>query len=182
MKTKFFSIVLICLISATVFGQKLITKNGTIEINDKTPLFTIEAKNNMVAAVLDEQTGDLIVSTLVKSFKFREALVEEHFNENYMETSKFPKASFKGKITNIKSIDFKKDGEYSAVIEGELTIHGTTNKIKENAKFIIKGGKVTGKCQLHVSLAAYKVKIEESYKDRISDDVLLTINFDFLPQ
>ena len=179
--TKFLVVAALVLVSITSFGQKQIDKSGTIHLFSKTPMFIIEADNNKVASILNTQTGEIVVSTLVRSFKFHEALVEEHFNENYMESQTFPKSSFKGKIVNNASINYAKDGTYPAVIEGDLTMHGTTNHVKENATITIKGGKISTSMVMHVSLAAYKIKVEESYKDRINDDIKLTIKFNFAP-
>jgi polyisoprenoid-binding protein YceI len=160
-------------------AQKYITKEGHIEIFSKTPLFTIEAVNKKVASIVDFTNGDLVATTLVRSFKFHEALVEDHFNENYMESEKFPKASFKGKVTNIKDVDLKKNGEYKITFKGTLTMHGETNPLDGTGTIIIKDGKVTGKAQFTVSLAAYKIRVEESYKKSINDEIRLDINFDY---
>ena len=161
--------------------QKYITKTGTIEIFSQTPVFTIEGVNKKVASILNVETGEVVVSTLIRSFKFEEALVEEHFNENYMESHKFSKAIFKGKIVNFKSIDFKKDGKYDIVIEGKLTIHGETNLVKENGTLEIKGDNITANTEFSVSLEKYKIEVEKSYKDAIKDDILLKIHFDYKP-
>jgi len=162
-------------------AQKYITKEGHIEIFSKNPLFTIEALNKKVASILDFGNGDIVATTLVRSFKFHEALVEDHFNENYMESEKFPKASFKGKITNIKDVDLKKDGDYKITIKGTLTMHGETNPVDATGTIIIKDGKVTGKTQFNVSLAAYKIRVEESYKKSINDEIRLSVTFDYAP-
>ena len=145
MKIKIFIVLLIFAFSSDIYAQKLITKEGKIEIFSQTPLFTIEAVNNKVASILNTQTGDMVVSTLVRSFKFKEALVEEHFNENYMDSEKYPKAIFVGKIVNFHTIDFSRDSEYKAVVVGKLTIHGTTNNVKADAEIIVKNKKVQGK-------------------------------------
>ena len=67
----------------------------------------------------------MVFRVLMKSFEFKRALMQEHFNENYVESDKYPDAMFKGKVTNLKSIDFNKDGVYPAEVEGDLTMHGT---------------------------------------------------------
>ncbi len=89
-------------------AQKYITKTGTIEIFSETPLFVIDGVNKKVASILNAENGEVVASTLVRSFRFEEALVEEHFNENYLEPHKFPKSVFKGKITNFDKVDLTK--------------------------------------------------------------------------
>jgi len=165
----------------TSFAQKQITKTGTIEIFSETPVFTIEAVNKKVASILNVETGDIVVSTLVRSFKFHEALVEEHFNENYMESHKYSKAIFKGKISNYQSIDFTKDGSYDAIVEGKLTLHGETNYIKEKALITIKDKIISAVSEFDISLEAYKIKVENAYKESIKDDILLKMHFEYKP-
>jgi hypothetical protein len=181
MKIKIFIVLLVFSFSSGIYAQKLITKEGKIKIFSQTPLFTIEAVNNKVASILNTQTGDIVVSTLVRSFKFREALVEEHFNENYMDSEKYPKAVFMGKIVNYHTIDFSKDGEYKAVVVGKLTIHGTTNKIEDNAKIIVKDKKIRGELTFDVSLSAFNIRVEKTYKKAIKDEIKLRVDFAYKP-
>jgi len=71
-----------------------------------------------VNAALDTESGDFVFRVLIRSFEFEKALMQEHFNENYLESHKFPNASFQGKVTNLSEIDFTKDGTYEATVEG----------------------------------------------------------------
>jgi hypothetical protein len=167
------------LLANGLWAQKYITKEGVIEIFSKTSLFTIEAKNQKVASILNAENGELVASTLVRSFKFQEALVEEHFNENYMQSEKFPKAIFKGKISNFSTVDLNKNGTYPIVIEGELTMHGETRPVKTNGSLVVNNGKITGKTVFMISLENYKILVEESYKDRINDEIKLSLQFDY---
>lgn len=174
--------VLVLLIGIALTGvkaQKYITKEGTISIFSQTSLFTIEAKNQKVASILNAETGDVVASTLVRSFNFKEALVEEHFNENYMESEKYPKSQFKGKITNWSTVDINKDGTYPINIEGELTMHGQTRNETMKGKLTVKGGKISATAETNVSLENYKIIVEESYKDRINDKIKLVIEFNY---
>jgi len=165
--------------SSQLFAQKYKTTEGQIEIFSQTPVFTIEGMDKKVASIINFETGDVVATTLVRSFKFHEALVEDHFNENYMESEKYPKASFKGKITNIKDVDLKKNGEYKISIKGDLTLHGQTNPLEVPGTLTVKDGKLSGKTVFNVSLAGYKIHVEESYKDAIKDEIKLNINFDY---
>lgn len=160
-------------------AQKLVTKSGVIDIFSKTQLFTIEAKNASVASILNIENGDLVASCLVRSFKFKEALVEEHFNENYMESHLYPKATFIGKIVNFSSVDLGKPGNYPIEISGKLTIHGKTSDLLTKGELQVEKNKIIGKTTFSVSLQEYGIKIEESYKDRIKDDVRLDVVLDF---
>jgi len=110
-------------------AQKFMTKNGFISFYSHTPMEDIKGDNNQVVGVLDISTGEMVFQALIKSFHFDRALMEEHFNENYMESDKIPKSVFKGKITNLASVDFTKNGTYNVTVDGDLTIHDVTNKI-----------------------------------------------------
>ena len=179
MKRTFTILIAVILVTNGLMAQKLITKEGVIEIFSQTSLFTIEAKNQKVASILNTENGEVVASTLVRSFKFHEALVEEHFNENYMESHKFPKSIFKGKITNFSTVDINKDGSYPVTIEGDLTMHGETRPVKSEGTLVVKNGKISAKTDFIVSLENYKIKIEENYKDRIKDEIKLTVHFDY---
>ena len=159
-------------------AQKFITKTGIIEINSRTPVYTIKGVNNKVASILDAEIGEVFASTLIRSFQFEEALVEERFNENYMEPDKYPQSTFQGKITDYKKIDFSIDGSYEVMIEGKLMIHGVTNYIKERGKLTIKDGNITTYTEVTISLKAFDIKVEDAYQ---LDDVLLRIRFNYQP-
>ena len=159
-------------------AQKFITKTGVIEINSRTPVYTIKGVNNKVASILDAEIGEIFASTLIRSFKFEEALVEERFNEIYLEPDKFPQSTFQGKITDYKKINFSENGDYDITIEGKLTIHGVTNYIKERGRLTIKDGEISSKTEVKISLKDYEIKVEDAYQ---LDDVLLIIMFNYKP-
>lgn len=178
------AIIAIAVMCSTIFSaqaQKYLTKEGVIDIYSETSLFVIEAKNQKVASILNADNGEIVVSTLARSFKFKEALVEEHFNENYMESHLYPKAQFKGKIVNFNQINTSKDGSYTIQIEGDLTLHGETRPVKTSGKLSVKSGSIIASTEFFISLENYKIKIEEQYKDRIKDEIKLTVHFDLKP-
>lgn len=138
--------------------EKIMTKTGKISFYSDSPAEKIEAHNNRVTSVIDLSTGAIEFSVAIKGFEFEKALMQEHFNENYMESDTYPKSTFRGKISNISSIDFKKDGEYVAEVEGELTLHGVSKKISTKAKITVKGGKISASGSFQIALADYKIK------------------------
>jgi hypothetical protein len=171
-----FSIILL-MGSNTLTAQKYMTKNGNIKFYSETPMETIEATNNQVNAALDSQTGDLVLKVLIKSFSFEKALMQEHFNENYMESDKFPNSTFQGKVTNLPAIDFKKEGTYEATIEGDLTIHGLTQKISEKGTFTVKAGdKIHGISKFNVKPADYSIKIPGAVVKNIAETIEVTVD------
>ena len=157
MKRKILLLTILSGFALEMQAQKYITKEGVIDIFSQTSLFTIEARDQTVASILNGENGEVVASTLVRSFKFHEALVEEHFNENYMQSEKFPKAVFKGRITNFNQVNLKKDGTYDINIEGDLTIHGETRPLKTAGKITVLNGKITADTEFKVSLENYKI-------------------------
>lgn len=172
---------LICLVFSSVagFSQKMLsTKSGAISFTASGGAEKIAAINNDVDCKLVDNTGQMVFTLLVKGFKFENQLMEDHFNENYMESTKFPKASFKGYITNISKVNFAKDGVYDAEAEGTLNIHGVDQKVKATGTITITNGKATLKSNFKVKLKDYK--ISGSYiGDKIAPDATITVNCKF---
>jgi hypothetical protein len=181
MKNIFLFVLSIGLFQCT-YAQKYISKTGHIWIYSHTPMEEIEGHNRQVVSILDQATGDLQYSLLVKSFEFKIALMQEHFNENYMESDKLPKSSFKGKITNLNKIEFKKDGVYPAEVTGDLTIHGVTKPVSATGTIEVKGQIVTARAKFTVSPKDYDIVIPSLVEDKIAKtidvnvDVPYTIN------
>ncbi|MFZ4399791.1 MAG: YceI family protein [Bacteroidales bacterium] len=171
---KFFFV--LTMLSSSVFAQKYITKNGKIDFYSDAPMEKIEAKNNQVKAALDASNGDIVFQVLITSFEFKQALMQEHFNENYMESPKFPNSIFKGKIINLKEINFSKNGKYNAVIEGELTIHGVTKKVKQSGSIEIKDTKVIANCKFNLAVKDYNINIPSAVAGKIAEKVQVTVD------
>lgn len=137
---KFFLVGFVGLCSLTISAQqKFFTKTGSISFYSNAPLEKIEAHNKQVACILNTQTQELGFKVLIKSFEFKQALMQEHFNENYMESDKFPNANFEGKITS-SGVNYTKDGSYPVEVAGKLTIHGVTKDVKSKGTLVVKSG------------------------------------------
>jgi polyisoprenoid-binding protein YceI len=175
MKIKILLFVILGL-SQVISAQKLISKTGHIRIYSHTPMEDVDAENNQVASILDPSTGTLQFSLLVKSFVFKKTLMEEHFNENYMESDKLPKSTFTGKITNMDKIDFKKDGTYPAEVTGELTMHGITKPVTTTGTITIELGKVSAKSKFTIVPQDYNVEIPDLVKDKIAKEIEITVD------
>ena len=176
MKKVFFLILIGIILSQGVFAQRYLTKTGKISFFSKTALENIEAHNNQVNSALDTKTGDFVFKVLMKSFEFEKALMQEHFNENYVESDKFPNATLKGKVNNVNKIDFSKNGSYNAEIEGDLTIHGVTQSVKVSGTFEVKDGKVNGKSKFTILLADYEISVPSPVVDNIAKEIEITVD------
>lgn len=168
---------LVLLIGTNAFAQKLMTREGEVKFEASMPTFEeIAGKNNTTSCIFDETTGDFVALTLVKGFKFKSPLMEEHFNENYMESSKFPKATFKGKVLNFDKSKLSST-KTAYELEGELTIHGVTKKVKTKIYLTLNAGKVIATSNFSVKLDDYNVEVPSLVKSKIAENVKLAVNF-----
>lgn len=158
-------------------AQTYVAKGGTAHFFSTTPLEDIEATSKEATSVFNTQTGELIVSMPIKSFQFSKKLMQEHFNENYMESDKYPKADFKGKILDLKSFDLSKDGTYAVKVVGELSIHGVKKNRTIDASFTVKGGVVTAYSKFKVVLEDHKVERPQIVWEKIAEVVDVDVNF-----
>jgi polyisoprenoid-binding protein YceI len=171
------------LCTVTVQAQTIyMTRTGQISFFSKTPMENIEGVNNEVTSMLNPTTGEVVFAVLVKSFRFEKALMEEHFNENYMESDKLPKSSFQGKISNLKDVDFTKDGTYKAAIEGELTIHGVKQPVKTTGTFVVSKNKITGTSAFTVKPSDYNISIPSLVAEKIAKDIEVKVNCEYAPK
>jgi polyisoprenoid-binding protein YceI len=160
-------------------AQKFYTKNGSISFFSKTSVEDIKADHNQVMSVINTQTGELQFSLLVKGFHFKKALMEEHFNSDYMESDKFPKAGFKGSISDISKVNFAKDGSYPVTVSGDLTLHGVTKSTTANGTITVTNGKISGNSKFMVTVADYNISIPKIYSDNIAKTVAVTVACSF---
>jgi len=179
MKAAINTMVLI-LISVVAFSQGMYyTKTGKVSFYSKAPLEDIEAKNRTATSVLNITTGQVEVSIPMKGFEFEKALMQEHFNENYVESDKFPKASFKGIINDLSKTDLSVNGKYTATIDGKLTLHGETRYITTPVTFTNENGSIRAVAEFTVALEDYKISVPSIVKDKIGKDVKILIEFNY---
>lgn len=161
--------------SVTIAQSKYFTKSADITLDASGPLEDIKAENKKATFVLDAKTGAIELAVLLKAFNFDRALMQEHFNENYVESDKYPKSTYKGKITNFSTVDLSKDGSYPLKIEGELTMHGETKSVPAKGTIIVKDGKVSGTAKFKIKLDDFKIDIPSIVKDKVSENVNLSV-------
>lgn len=167
----------VCSISAS--AQMYFTRNGKVSFFSKAPVENIEAVNNEVTSALDIKKGEFAFAVLIKSFKFKKALMEEHFNENYMESNTFPKANFKGNITDLSTVNFSKEGTYPVTVKGDLTIHGVTKNIEVPGTLIISAGNINAKSKFSIRVKDYNIKIPATVVNNVAEvlDVMVDCKY-----
>jgi hypothetical protein len=166
-------------INSGAFGQVYFTKNGRISFFSKTSLENISADNNQVISVLNISTGSLEFSALNNAFNFPKAKMQEDFNDNYIESNKYPKSTFKGNITDISSISSLKDGSYKVNVKGDLTIHGASKSIIAPATITIKDGKISSTCSFKAVLKDYNISVPKIVTNKIAESIEITVNCNY---
>jgi hypothetical protein len=165
------------LITPVLFAQdKFFTKSGSIHFISKGNIETIQADHKSVTCVLDGKTGMIQFAVLMKGFEFKKALMQEHFNENYVESDKYPKAEFRGQVVNNSEIDYTKDGTYNAHVKGKLTLHGQTKDVEADGKITVKNGKLLANSDFTILMSDYNITIPKLVKENMSNTVSISVN------
>lgn len=180
MKKSLINIFILLLVIATGtngFSQKLITKTGTIKFQASMPAHEeVAAENKSVSAVLEQSTGDFAALVLIKGFRFKVALMEEHFNENYMESEKFSKATLKGKI---EDFDISKitNTPKNFTLKGDLTIHGKTKPVSVIVKISKAVNGVNAIGSFEVKPEDFDIEIPGLVRNKIANKVKVSYTF-----
>ena len=164
-----------------LFGQKYYCKTGHVSFLSEAPIETIEAKNDNAYIVFDAGTGQIEFSVLIKGFTFEKALMQEHFNENYMESDEYPKSIFKGSLTDWSGNHIVSDIENKVNVSGQLTIHGITKPFQGPATLMMKSGVLSAFATFDITIADYNIEVPKIVRDNISKTVKVTVKADLQP-
>jgi hypothetical protein len=157
------------------------TRTGHIYFISHTDIIDIDAHNYQTGSFLNTSSGEMAFTLLMKSFKFTLPLAEEHFNENYVEAEKFPKATFKGKILNFDPLKLVLEMEYKVIVEGDLTIHGVTSRIREEGILTKSGNAIKAVSKFTIKLDTYKIEVPNIVADRVAKEIPIDINITYEP-
>jgi len=171
--TLLFSLVFLAL---SAFSQTYLTRTGHVSFFSDASLEDITANSYQATALLKAGSGKLAYKIPIKSFEFEKALMQEHFNENYMQSDKFPEATFDGTITDNSKVNYKKSGTYKVTVSGKLTIHGVTKDVKVPGEIIVdtEGKKVTTNANFNIALKDYGIVNDKVNK--IADTIEIRVN------
>lgn len=159
-------------------AQKYVAEKSVITFFSDALIEDITATNSKTASIFNRETSDLVFSVPIREFQFEKKLMQEHFNEKYMESDKYPKATFSGKLINL---DVTKASEQPVKAMGKLTLHGVTKDVELDGTAQL-GDKVVLKSNFTVKLADYNVAIPQLMFQNIAEEVEVTINFTYKPQ
>lgn len=178
MKKLILSIIAFLLINVGYAQDKYFTKNGTIifDATTSTSPEKVSAINKSAACVLDTKTGNIQFSVLMQGFEFEQALMREHFHENYLESEKFPKSIFKGQISNSSAINYGKNGTYDVSVKGQMLMHGITKPLEAKGKLIVNNGKISVAANFSILLADYQVLVPRLVGDKVGKNATIKVD------
>ena len=169
-------------IVCTMQGQgKYLTNDGTISFYSHTAIEDIRAENTKIACVVDAATGALAIIVKMTDFLFEKELMQEHFNENYVESEKFPKATFSGSIVNNADIDYSRQGTYEVQVAGDMTIHGKTNQIAADGFLDVTMTGITARVEFMLNPEDYGIKIPKVVRKNIAESMKITVELQCNP-
>jgi len=167
--TRFF-ILILCFLSSNCFSQQYISNNGKITFFSYAPIEDIKAENKKVSAVYDFSTNEIVFQLYISDFNFRKKLMQTHFNENYLESDKYPKSTFVGKVTELK--------EGNAKVQGMLSIHGITKEIEVSGTLVKKKDAVSILSEFKIKLDDFNILIPKIVMYKIAEVILVNIDIE----
>ncbi|GLB50513.1 YceI family protein [Neptunitalea lumnitzerae] len=182
MKTFFLSIVCLMCVVLSVNAQKYVTRTGEVSFEASVPSFEeVAAQNKEVSVIFSENGGKLAALTFMKAFRFKVALMEEHFNENYVESDTYPKAVFKGGVKNFTKAMLSAEVKECELI-GDITLHGKTKKVTIKAQLFYKDEVLHIKGDFKVKPEDFDIEIPSVVSSKIAEEILVTFDFNLKKQ
>jgi polyisoprenoid-binding protein YceI len=172
---------LIITLTFSAFSQKKTTTSAIIAFDATTTLDPLpKAENKTGVAALDTKTGTVQFEAAIKNFSFSNSRMQEHFNNaGWMNSDQFPASTFTGKITNLKSVNFSKNGTYNADVEGDLMIRGVTQKASSKATIVVDNGKLKCTAEFTINLDDYKITGNQIIAGKVSKEPKITVSAEF---
>jgi len=173
---------LIATATGVLWGQgKYLTNNGQISFFSHTAIEDIKAENLEVASVIDATTGEVAIIVKMTDFQFEKKRMQEHFNENYVESEKFPKATFNGAILNNSQLDYSSKGEYKVQVKGEMTIHGISNIVDAECIIEVISDGIIARTKFLLNPENYNIKIPKVVRNNIAEHLEITVELNYQP-
>jgi hypothetical protein len=162
--------------------DRYFTKTGYLSFLSETLVENIFAESNEATSFLDVKTGEVAFAVPITSFQFKIKLMQEHFNENFMESEKFPKATFSGKIENFSQFDINSKNPQNFIVRGKMNLHGTNQDVTSNVVLTVTSpGKITGTSTFKLMPENYTITIPSVVGMKIAKEVTITVKADYEP-
>lgn len=166
-------------LSFNSFSQMYMGEKCKISFFSETKLENIDATNTVTKPVFNAKTGDFAVKAQQTAFVFKSAFMQEHYNENYVESEKYPYATFRGKVN--ESVDYSKDGSYPVTMTGTLDMHGVTMPRTISGTIVVNNGNMSMDAKFDVKVADHKIKVPSLYVEKIAEVIQVTFHADLVP-
>ena len=176
---KLIALVVCLTVCQLAISQTYFTRTGTTEFKASVEAFEpVEATNSSTTAILKTGSGDIAAQLFLNAFKFRVALMQEHFNENYMESNKYPKAIFRGKLTNFDLSALSGEQEYD--LTGTLIIRDNKKEVSTKAKVSKSGDNINIRASFSVEPQEFDIKIPSIVRKKIADKIIISVNYELV--
>jgi hypothetical protein len=179
MNVKLLLIILTSLLTSALISvnaqSRYITEKGEVSFFSDAPLEDIKATSKELRTILDVNSGKTIAKLRIRSFDFRIGLMEEHFNENFMESEKYPEAIFRGTLRNISNFDPDDGSSVRLPLEGEITIHGVTRSIKDTVELTPSSSSVSGQVNFYLRPEDFDIEIPKILTKKIAEVVEVNV-------
>lgn len=176
---KYSFLVLFIVMGLNASAQKYVLEKSSVTFYSEAAIENITAKNEKASSVLNSETTEVAFSIPIREFQFAKKLMQEHFNEKYLESEKFPKSTFSGKINGF---NMATKGVQQVKANGKLTIHGVTTTIDMPGTAEVQSGTIILKSKFILKLADYNIKIPQLMWQNIAEQVEVTVDFTYKPQ
>jgi hypothetical protein len=168
--------------SIVIAQDRYFTKTGYLSFLSETLIENIFAETKEATSLLDIKSGEVAFSVSITSFQFKIKLMQEHFNENYMESGKYPKAAFSGKLDNFKGLDMNSKNPQNFVVKGKMNIHGTDQEVTSGVTLTVTApGKVSGISTFKLMPEKFGIRIPSAMGMKIAKEVTITVKADYEP-
>ncbi len=169
-------------ISTCLWAQDFTTHTGFVSFFGKKPFENIRGDNHEVEGTINTKTGEVVFHAMIKSFHFRNDTIEKDFNEEFMESDRYPESDFVGKILNFTDIDFNKPGEYHVVVEGTLTIHNVARKVSHPGILTVNEDGLSAKSQFTVKPKDFKIKLPKMFGIKMAKEIYVSVDMSYSRQ
>jgi polyisoprenoid-binding protein YceI len=177
---KYIGVILLAWLSINQAGQDIyVCKNAVVTLYSKAPIEDIDARTDKGTSVFNAKTGDIAFSVPIRSFKFDKALMQEHFNENYLESDKYPQATFKGKLT--QTVDVTKDGSYPVTASGVFEVHGVKRSRNITGKLTVSQGNISLISEFVVACKDHNIDIPTLVFQNIAETIRIQVSAIYSP-
>jgi len=181
MRTRITALLFFSFLSAVAAQENYITREGFIKFYSHTPVEDITADNHAVGCILNTGTGEVVITLRMTDFEFDKQLMQRHFNDKFVESDKYPKATFRGFVSDNDKVNYKTPGIYRVSVEGDMTIHGVTRSIKHPGTIRVGNDRIIAESEFYLDPRNYDISIPKLLRNKIAEEMQITVELALEP-